>query len=205
MADDHPIFRSGVRRLLSDEPDMRVVAEANDGNEALAILRDQQFDLVLLDINMGGRSGLDTLRRIRAKWPKLPVIMLSMYPEEDYGRISLEAGANGYLSKDRDALDLTAVIRVVARGGCFLPRNMLSGKRPYTNPETQSLAHSRLTDRELEVLHLIVDGVSLTEIGNRLCLSVKTIGSHRARLLAKLNLKTNADLVRYCVLNNIST
>lgn len=204
MVDDHPIFRSGVRRLLSDEPDMRVVAEANDGSEALLALRQQTFSVVLLDINMGGRTGLDTLRRIRTGWPKLPVIMLSMYPPENYGRISLEAGANGYLAKDCDAMDLTAAIRVVARGGCFLPPGMPLCKP--SDPEQQPIrqAHQCLTDREWEVLRLMVKGMSLTDIGERLCLSVKTIGSHRSRLLAKLNLTSNADLVRYCLLNNIS-
>lgn len=204
MADDHAIFRSGVRRLLSDEPDMRVVAEAANGHEALENLRRRSFGLVLLDVNMSGRSGLDTLRRIHIEWPSQPVILLSMYPEEQYASIALQAGAHGYLSKDRDADELVAAIRIAAGRGYYLPPgvapgNLLQGTTGNTPP-----AWKRLTEREWYILRLIVKGVSLTDIGEELCLSVKTVSTYRSRLLVKLGLHSNADLVRYCLEHGIA-
>jgi DNA-binding NarL/FixJ family response regulator len=204
MADDHAIFRSGVRRLLSDEPDMRVVAEAANGHEAVEWLRRRFFGLVLLDVNMSGRSGLDTLRRIRQEWPGQPVVLLSMYPEDQYAPIALQAGAHGYLSKDRDADELVAAIRIAAGGGYYLPRgiapaNLLPPKEGDAVP-----AWKRLTEREWHVLRLIVRGVSLTDIGEELCLSVKTVSTYRGRMLDKLGVKSNAELVRYCLENGIA-
>ena len=200
MVDDHTIFRSGLRRLLSDEHDMRIVAEAGNGREAVEHLRRRPFGLLLLDVNMGGGSGLDALRRIHAEWPSQPVIMLSMYPEEQYAPIALAAGANGYISKDCDAPQLIAAIRVAASGGYFLPPGLRHGQHA---PVAQT-AHNNLTEREWQILRMIVAGVSLTEIGQRLCLSVKTISTYRTRLLEKLCLKSNAELVRYCLAHGIT-
>lgn len=203
MADDHTIFRSGVRRLLSDESDMRIVAEAANGQEAIEQLRHRSFSVVLLDVNMGGRSGLDTVRRIRVDWPAQPVILLSMYPEEQYAQIALQAGANGYLSKDRDAADLVAAIRIAASGGYYLPPCMAPGRLSSLRPSDPTPAWQRLTEREWQTLRLIIKGVSLTDIGNELCLSVKTVSSYRTRILAKLDVRNNADLVRYCLEHGI--
>lgn len=199
MVDDHTIFRSGLRRLISDELDMRVVAEAGNGREAIEHLRRRPFGLVLLDVSMGGGSGLDALRRIRAEWPSQRVIMLSMYPGEQYAPIALAAGAQGYVSKDCDAAQLLSAIRIAASGGYCFPASPRSGSRPWI---TQT-AHANLTEREWQILRLIVAGVSLTEIGNRLCLSVKTISTYRTRLLHKLALASNAELVRYCLEHGI--
>ena len=205
MADDHAIFRSGVRRLLSDEPDMRIVAEAANGQEALNYLRQRSFGLVLLDVNMSGRSGLDTLRRIHAEWPAQPVILLSMYPEAQYAPIALQAGAHGYLSKDRDAAELVAAIRIAAGGGYYLPSGMAPGNLLRTTAAGDAPpAWKRLTEREWHILRLIVKGVSLTDIGAALCLSVKTVSTYRGRVLEKLGLHSNADLVRYCLEHGIS-
>ncbi len=195
MADDHAIFRSGLRRLLSDEPDMRIVAEAANGLEAFEQLRRRPFGLVLLDVNMGGRSGFETLRRIYAEWPSQPVLMLSMYPEAEYAPLALEAGAHGYLSKDRDAGQLVAAIRVAAAGGYYLPPGMTPGR--LSNPA--SAPEQRLTERERQILQLMLKGISLTDIGTRLCLSVKTVSTYRSRLLEKLGVGSNAELVRYCL------
>lgn len=201
MVDDHAIFRSGLRRLLSDESDMRVVAEAGNGPAAIEQLRQRRFGLVLLDINMGGRNGFDTLRRIHAEWPEQPVIMLSMYPAEQHAPMALEAGANGYLAKDCDAPRLLAAIRIAASGGYCLPPGMAPSRLGH--PRAEAPAHHRLSGREWQILRLIVHGVSLTEIGVRLCLSVKTISTYRTRLLVKLGLASNAELVRYCLEHGI--
>ena len=199
MADDHVIFRSGLRRLLLDEPDMRIVAEASKGQEVIEQLRRRAFGVVLLDVNMAGSSGLDTLRRLHAEWPSQPVVMLSMYPEDQYAPIAFDAGANGYVSKDRDAAQLIAAIRIAASGGFHLPACV----RPGHRPPTAQAAHASLTEREWQILRLILTGVSLTEIGHRLCLSVKTISTYRGRLLDKLGLGSNAELVRYCLEHGI--
>ncbi|MDD2885964.1 MAG: response regulator transcription factor [Dechloromonas sp.] len=204
MADDHAIFRSGVRRLLSDEPDMRIVAEAANGQDALACLRQRSFGLVLLDVNMSGRSGLDTLRRIHAEWPAQPVILLSMYPEAQYAPIALQAGAHGYLSKDRNAAELVAAIRIAAGGGYYLPPGLAPSHLLQVAAGDAAPAWKRLTEREWHILRLIVKGVSLTDIGAELCLSVKTVSTYRGRVLEKLGLHSNADLVRYCLEHGIS-
>lgn len=199
MADDHAIFRSGVRRLLSDEPDMRIVGEAANGQEALECLRQRSYGLVLLDVNMTGRSGLDTLRRIHLEWPRQPIILLSMYPEEQYAPIALQAGAHGYLSKDRDAAELVAAIRIAAGGGYYLPPGMAPGNLLHGASGDTPPTWKRLTEREWHILRLIVKGISLTDIGEQLCLSVKTVSSYRGRVLVKLGLQSNVDLVRYCI------
>ncbi len=199
IADDHAIFRSGMRRLLSDESDMRVSGEAANGQEVIDLLQAGSYSVVLLDINMPGRSGLETLKRIRASWPTQPVLMLSMYPEEQYALIALEGGANGYLSKDRDAGELLQAIRAAAAGGKYISPNIAVQLLTKPRNEANQAPHLGLSAREIEILHLIVQGVSLTEIGEKLFLSVKTISTYRTRLLAKLGLESNADLVRYAL------
>lgn len=199
IVDDHTIFRSGVRRLLSDEPDMRITDEARNGVEALAKLRARPMGVVLLDINMAGRSGLDVLAQIRDEWPRLPVIMLSMYPEDQYALVALRAGANGYVSKDMESSDLVGAIRAVAAGGKYMSSQVMQDLwRPQEAPPDQP-PHHRLSARELHVMLQIVRGTSLTDIGSQLCLSVKTISTYRTRILEKLNLSSNADLVRYAI------
>ncbi len=199
IADDHAIFRSGMRRLLSDEPDMRVSGEAANGQEVIELLQRGHYAVVLLDINMPGRSGLETLKRIRSSWPAQPVLMLSMYPEEQYALIALEGGANGYLSKDRDATELVRAIRAAAGGGKYLSPEVAVQLLTRPRGDAHEAPHLALSARERQILNLIVEGMSLTEIGGRLFLSVKTISTYRTRLLAKLGVDSNAELVRYAL------
>ena len=189
VVDDHTIFLEGVARLVSDETDMRVKGKAADGSTALDLLRNQRYDVVLMDINMGVRSGLDTLSALRCEFPRLPVIMLSMYMEAQYGRRALRAGANAYLSKDVSTDELLYVIRHVAKGLLYC-----SPGQPTTPPE-----HARLSPREMQVLVQIAHGVRLTDIATGMCVSVKTVGSHRAHILEKLKLSSNAELVQYAM------
>lgn len=204
VVDDHAIFRSGIKRLLSDEADLRVTGEASNGQEALEQLRQGRYDLVLLDINMAGRSGLEVLERIRADWPRQPVLMLSMYPEEQYALKALKAGAQGYVSKDMDAADLLAAIRITAGGGRYLSPRALGGVLLKLDEDSSQPAHHSLSPRELQILLLIVRGVSLTEIGQRMFLSVKTVSTYRSRILGKLGLASNADLVRYALQHGLT-
>ncbi len=199
IVDDHKIFRAGIARLLSDEPDLRVACEAGDGATAIALLRERRFDLVLLDINMGARGGLETLSLIRSEWPQLPVIMLSMYVEAQYARRAMRSRANAYLSKDVDPDELLRAIRVAARGGVYVTQRFASQARSASTDPEAALPHAGLSPREMQVLLKIARGVPLTEIGVRLCLSVKTIGTHRSRILDKLGLASNAELIQYAL------
>lgn len=194
IVDDHTIFRAGIARLVADESDLHVAAEAADGTEAIALARQQVFDLVLLDINMGARNGFDTLTALRAERPRLPVIMLSMYAESQYARLALRSGANAYLSKDVDTEELLRAIRRVAAGHVYMPMGVSLNTSTDLAP-----SHESLSPREMQVMQMITRGTPLTDIGEQLCLSVKTIGSHRTRILGKLGLQSNAEMVQYAM------
>lgn len=195
LVDDHTIFRAGLARLISDEPDMRVSGEAADGTTALAMILARRYDVVLMDINMGARNGLETLAAIRVERPRLPVIMLSMYVEAQYARLALRSRANAYLSKDAGPDELLRAIRHVAQGGVYVGM----GLAPLLQADAPAGAHQALSPREMQVMMLIARGVPLTEIGVRMCVSVKTVGSHRSRILHKLGVASNAELVQYAM------
>jgi two-component system, NarL family, invasion response regulator UvrY len=203
VVDDHTIFRSGLKRLLSDETDMRVVDEARNGAEMLAKLRQQHFDVVLLDVNMEGRSGLDTLESVRPDFPKLPVLVLSMYPEEQYALAAIRAGANGYVSKDIDAPELIKAIRQVAAGSRYLTANGAQKVLMHLCCGDDPTPHQKLTAREYQIMLMMVKGTSLTEIGEKVFISVKTVSTHRARILSKLGISNNAELILYAVRHGI--
>lgn len=199
VVDDHTIFRAGLKRLLSDEPDMRVAGEAPDGAGALSCIRTHAYSVVLLDINMTGRSGLDTLAAIRAEQPRLPVIMLSMYAVEQYAVLALRARANAYLSKDVEAEELVRAIRLVANGGSYLSPGVAGSVLLQMHRMGSQAPHEQLSPREMQVMMKIVKGQSLTDIGLSMCLSVKTVSTHRTRILEKLGLSSNAQLVQYAM------
>lgn len=200
VVDDHQIFRAGIARLMSDEDDVRVTGEAADGAAAMALIRSHQFDVVLMDINMGPRNGLEVLATLRAERPRLPVIMLSMYGEAQYARLALKARANAYLTKDVAPEELIRAIRFVMKGGVYMQAGMAA--EPPGNSARQgddAEPHFSLSPREMQVMQKIARGVPLTTIGVQMCVSVKTIGTHRARILAKLGLQSNAELVQYAM------
>lgn len=199
VVDDHTIFRAGITRLMSDLPDMRVTGEAADGPAALALIGRHRYDVVLMDINMGARNGLETLVAIRARHSRLPVIMLSMYAEAQYARLALKARANAYLSKDVDTDELIRAVRHVAGGGVYVTTSFASAALMQRAQPQASEAHEALSPREMQVMQKIARGVSLTEIAVQMCVSVKTIGSHRSRILEKLGVSSNAELVQYAV------
>lgn len=201
LVDDHTIFRSGLRRLLSDKPEFCVSAEASSSAEALSLVRDQAFEVVVLDINLNGRSGLDVLEGIRRTKPDLPVLIMSMYPEAQFGAATIRAGANGYLSKDTTPEALFSAIRTVAKGQRY-PN--VPGVAP-DNDGGETMPHFRLSARELQILQLIVSGKSLTEIGRMTFISVKTVSTYRSRILEKLNLTSNAQLIDYAIRNGVGS
>jgi DNA-binding NarL/FixJ family response regulator len=194
IVDDHKIVRDGLKRILAGTSDIQTTTEAASGEEALAAVKAQDFDLVMLDMSMPGLSGLDLIKRLRIEKPKLRILVLSMHGEQQYAARVLKAGAAGYLNKDSAAEVLVSAIRKIAAGGMHIPEaaaaGLISGDKP---------AHEALSDREFEVLRLLVGGLGPTEIAERLHLSVKTVSTHKTRILEKLNLGSTAELVRYAL------
>ncbi|HKR40737.1 MAG TPA: response regulator transcription factor [Paraburkholderia sp.] len=201
LVDDHTIFRSGLRRLISDKPDLRVAAEAASSAEALSSIRDRDFDLVILDINLNGRSGFEVLEGVRRTKPHLPVLVMSMYPEEQFGTAAIRAGAHGYITKDVTPEALFNAIHNVLTGRRYLSQTA----SPIERCADQQPPHYRLSARELQILQYIVNGKSLTEIGRLTFISVKTVSTYRSRILEKLNLTTNAQLIEYAIRFGVGT
>jgi DNA-binding NarL/FixJ family response regulator len=203
LVDDHTIFRTGLRRLLSDESDIRVTGEAKDICEMFAQLRTQDIDVVLLDVNMSGRSGLEAMPSIRAEFPRLPVLLLSMYPAEQYALVALRGGANGYLTKDAEPEELVHAIHEVQRGNRYL--TSAATQRLLLQPDGQhgQPPHLKLSARENQILMMIVQGMSLTDIGTRMFISVKTVSTYRTRIIRKLGVESNAELVMYAVRHKV--
>lgn len=199
VVDDHTIFRAGIARLMSDESDIRVTGEASDGGAAMAMIRAGSYDVVLMDINLGARNGLEVLASIRAERPRLPVIMLSMYVEAQYARQALKARANAYLSKDVGPEELLRAIRHVATGGVYVTPGFAASSWMPAGAAGDAPPHAKLSPREMQVMLKIARGVPLTEIGVQMCVSVKTIGTHRGHILEKLGVASNAELVQYAV------
>jgi DNA-binding NarL/FixJ family response regulator len=203
VVDDHTIFRSGLKRLLLDEPDIRITGEARSGAEAIEGLRGGTFDIVLLDINLEGRSGLEVLTTIRREFPALPVLMLSMYPEEQYALVAMKAGASGYLAKDAEPTELIAAIRCIAAGRSYLSARMA----PYVQDQLRGVddrpPHLRLTVREHQIMLMLLKGVSPADIGEEMLISVKTVSAHRTHILEKLGVSGTAELVLYAVRQGI--
>ncbi len=200
VVDDHTIFRSGVRRLLLDEEDIRVTGEARNAAEALECLERGRYSAMLLDINMEGRSGLDVLASIRSREGSPPVLVLSMYPEEQYALVAVQAGASGYITKDAEPAELIRAIRLVASGGNYLSptaaphvQNQLRGAPDERPP------HQKLTVREHQIMLMLIKGMSATDIGQEMLISVKTVSTHRTHLLEKLGVSSTAELVLYAV------
>jgi len=197
IVDDHTIFRDGLKRLLAEENDISVTGETANAQEALRLLRDNDYDVMLLDVNLRGRSGLDVLPSIRAEWPTLPVIMLSMYPAEQYALRAFELGASGYVAKDMDSKALTLAIRQAAAGGRYFP--VAISDKTVASVVNGSDLHDKLSPREHQIMMLMVQGARLTDIASQLIVSVKTISTYRQRILQKLQAGSNAELVQYAI------
>ncbi len=199
VVDDHAVVREGLKRIISENPGMAVTAEAGDGHEALRIIQSEPCDVVLLDVTMPNKSGLDVLKQLHLDRPKLPVLVLSMHAEDQYAVRVLRAGAAGYLTKESAPAKLVQAIRKVVRGGKYVSAT-LAEKLVYDLDSNSSKApHEVLSDREYQVLCLIASGKTVTTIAEELALSVKTISTYRVRILEKLNMKNNAELTRYAI------
>lgn len=199
IADDHAIVRSGLKQVFSLAPDLEVIGEAINGNEVLAFLRQQVPDLLLLDINMPGLSGPDLIARVKAHWADLPILVLSMHNEVQIAARVLKAGANGYVTKDSEMDVLLGAIRRVAGGGKFIAPELAEKLVFDMSIASEKPAHMTLSDRELEVFRLLVAGKGVNDIAEQLCISNKTVSTHKTRLMEKLNLSGVAELMRYAM------
>ncbi len=197
IADDHAIVRQGLKQILSETEDMLVTVEADDGAEALGLARQQPWDVFLLDVSMPNRNGIDTLKQLKKEFPRLPVLILSMHPEEQYAVRALKAGASGYLTKQSAPEQLVNAIRQVASGKKYLSPAVAQQLADAISEDTEKSPHERITDREYQVLKLIAAGKTLTQIAETLNLGVATVSTYRARLLEKMGLRSTAELIRY--------
>jgi DNA-binding NarL/FixJ family response regulator len=197
LVDDHTIVREGLRRILEAVADEWQIIEAGSGFQALECLRRQRIRLAIVDLSMPGMSGLELIKRIRAEYPKVVVLVLSMHAEEQYALRAFRAGAHGYVTKDTASAELLAAVRKVAGGGAYVTASLAERVVQQLNGATRSPRHAQLSDRELEVLQRIVAGQRPTEIAAALHLSIKTVSTHKSRILDKLQLPNTAALIRY--------
>ena len=202
IADDHPLFRRGLKHALEETPDIEVIGEASNGDSLLSMIKSDNLDMVLLDISMPGKSGLDLLKQLKSEHSKLPILILSVYPEEQYAVRFIKAGASGYLTKESAAEKLAEAIRKIATGGKYASTAIIE-KLAFDFSNSDRPLHETLSDREYQVFGMISIGKSLTEIGVDLSLSVKTISTHRTRILEKMKMKKNAELIHYAITRNL--
>jgi DNA-binding NarL/FixJ family response regulator len=203
IADDHPVVRRGLVEIVAGEPDMTVAGQAATGPEALAFVRTHGCDVVVLDLSLPGLSGLDVLKQLKHEQPRLPVLVLSMYPEDQFAVRVLRAGAAGYLTKESAPEELVRALRKVSRGGRYVSAALAEQLAAAVADPAPTPPHRALSDREYEVMSLLASGRTVKEVAAALGLSVKTVSTYRARLLEKMHMKTNADLTRYCMENRL--
>ncbi|MCP5239223.1 MAG: response regulator transcription factor [Rhodocyclaceae bacterium] len=199
VADDHAVVRTGLKQFFASTDDIEIVAEARTGEEALSLARKDNCDVVLLDIGLPDINGLEVLKRIRAARPQVPVLIFSMFSEDEFATSALGAGAAGFLNKDSPPAQILSAVRTAASGARFLSPELAEKLLAGAMPGGRKLPHERLSGREMEVLLLLSKGTSLTTIAERLHLSVKTISTYRTRILDKMGISSNAEMTRYVI------
>lgn len=199
LADDHAIVRAGLKEILADTGDITVAAEAINGQEVMARIRGQDYDVAVLDMSMPGRSGIELIKQVKDEKPKLRILVLTMHSEEQYAVRALKAGASGYLTKDSAAEQLVAAIRKVAAGGAYVSPETAERLVLDAASRPEAAPHTLLSDREFQVLRLIAGGQTVGEIARQLALSVKTVSTHKTRILQKMGLANQAELIRYAL------
>lgn len=203
IADDHSIVRAGLRNILSGVPGVNVTDEACDANEVMNKIRTKDYSVIVLDIALPGKSGLDVLKEIKSAYPGLPVLMLSMHPESHYAIRCLKSGAAGYVAKDKAAEELVSAVLTVASGRKYVSAALSEKLACNLGSDTARELYETLSDREYEILCMIAAGRTIGEIAEQQFLSVKTVSTYRSRILDKLNLKNNAELTNYAIKNNL--
>ena len=203
IADDHSVVRRGLKQIVGEEADMTVTGEARDSQELIALVRKQPCDLLLMDISMPGRDGLDVLKEVKHDHPALPVLILSVHPEDQYAVRTLKLGASGYLTKDSAPEELVQAIRKVLMGRKYVSPSLAERLASDLMTDSERPLHETLSDREHQVLCMLASGKSVKEIADELALSVKTVSTYRARILEKMNLRNNAELTHYAITSRL--
>lgn len=204
IADDHAIVREGLKRIVSSVDGMQVAGEAANGAEVMQRVRETLFDVLMLDLSMPGRSGMELIKLVHTEKPKLRILVLSMHQELQYAVRAIKSGASGYLTKESAPAQLEQAIRKIAAGGAFISAEVAEQLALGAMPGSEVSPHERLSNREFEVFHLLVAGVSVTDIAARLNLSVKTISTHKANLMQKMGLQTQSELIRYALKHGLT-
>lgn len=199
IADDHSIVREGLKQIVAESAEMVVEGEAVNGQQVLNLIQKADYDLILLDIAMPGRGGIDTLKQLKIDKPEIPVLILSMHPEDQYAVRAIKAGASGYLTKESAPEELIGAIKKVAQGGKYVSADLAEKLVDQLGKESEKLDHNILSDREYQVMAMIAGGKTVTEIGDELSLSVKTISTNRTRALKKMGMKNNAEFTYYAI------
>jgi len=203
IADDHAVVRAGLRQFLLDDGNVREVGEAATGQQALDRLRESRWDLLILDISMPGRSGLDILKHVRSGFPDTRILVLSGFPERQYAVNVLRAGAGGYLAKDSAPEELLKAVRIVLQGRRYVSQALAELLVNELDADSDKPMHAQLSEREFQIFTKLATGRAVSEIAEELCLSVKTISTYRSRVLEKMNFRTNADITTYALRNDL--
>lgn len=204
IADDHAIVRQGLKQIVEESGEMQVVAEAANGADALYKMREVPCDVVLLDISMPGKSGIEVLKQIREEKPRLPVLILSIYPEDQYAVRLIKAGASGYMTKESAPMEVVEALRRVASGKKYISPSVAEMLANDIGTPEEKRPHETLSNREYQIFLLFAAAKTATEIADTLALSVKTVSTHRSRILEKMNLRNNAELMHYAIENNLA-
>jgi DNA-binding NarL/FixJ family response regulator len=203
VCDDHAIVREGLKGILGAQPDFQVIGEASDGHEVMKRVRELDFDVLLLDMSMPGKSGVELIKLVKAEKPKLRILVLTMHEEHQYAVRAIRAGASGYLTKEGASAQLVTALRKVAGGGAYISAEVAEQLALGAMPDANAAPHEKLSDREFQVFRMIAEGKSVSEIADRLNLSVKTVSTHKANVLAKMGLSSQGELIRYALENKL--
>jgi DNA-binding NarL/FixJ family response regulator len=203
LADDHGILREGLKQLLAADGGFDVVAEARDGHEVMQHVRELEFDMLLLDMSMPGRSGIELIKLVKSERPKLRILVLSMHEEHQYAVRAIRAGASGYLTKESASSRLVAAMKKVAGGGAYISEAVAEQLALGNMPGNKGDPHETLSDREFQVFRMLAEGKSVADIAERLTLSVKTVSTHKANILQKMGLATTGELIRYALAHRL--
>jgi len=203
ICDDHKIVREGLCQILGRLSEITLISEAGNGNEAIDLLKKDDYNILLLDISLPDKSGLEVLQTVKERWPAINVLMLSMMPQEQYAIRALKMGASGYLTKDTASEELLIAVKKVSEGGKYISTSLAEGLALNLDKENDAMKHNILSGREFEILIKIANGKSLQEIGNELFISVKTVSTYRSRIMEKMELSRNTELTKYCMENKL--
>jgi len=204
IADDHAIVREGLKRIVDSADDLQVLGEAADGTEVMERVREIDFDVLVLDLSMPGRSGMELIKLVKAQQPRLRILVLSMHQELQYAVRAIKSGASGYLTKESAPAQLVLALRKIAGGGAYISAEVAEQLALGAMPGAQAAVHESLSDREMQVFRYLAAGVSVTDIAARLNLSVKTVSSHKANLMQKMALSNQSELVRYAIRHGLA-